>query len=278
MTNEANLNSEVLRTKGRLMYEASRVYECDGYDDSYRGVRTPVAGVGRAVAGENLYVSSMDTKGLHRPALDIDAPLAWVKRSDGSDCIYVDAKCSKRRYANLFRVLREFRLVDAGYTVPLTQAQTRECYEQDRSNCVDPAPITEYMRALAPGWDQSYDQLLRCAYESIEGAEDEEASPEAERVVGPGMKNPILLPLYVKAMVLNSTSNHHLYLNTILSWEGYVRVLDALAKAGVIDGLWVKHMKTCFKATFLRPPWLNKEGSGKRASVEDILLAQLTFG
>ena len=281
MTNESNLNTEVRNTKGRLMYKTSDESYQDDYGMSSREVRTPVAGIGASVANSRLLVSSKDNRGLHRPALDIDVPMAWVKRSDGSDCIYVDVVCSKRRYEYLFQVLREFRLVDAAYTTPLTREDTRRCYEADRQSCVDPGPITDCVVEMAPSWSESYDQLLRYSYDMIEGDADMPRPPESKRVIGPDMKHPILLPLHVDVVALKSTTNHHLYLNTILSLDGYKRVLNALQRARIVERQWSQSADT-FGATFLRPPWVNKHGGpssaiGKKADVEDILKAKRAF-
>jgi hypothetical protein len=242
------------------MYSASSRLVGDNYDSHREETFIPVENLGSPDNPATL-VSSRDARGLHRPALDIDLPVTWVKRSDGSDHIWIDVKCSRRAYANLLQVLREFRLIDTNYVKPLDKAESALCYELDRYPAIDSAAITDYMKDRAGTFNGSFDQLLREAADPAVGH-----APGA--VSGPQMKHPVLLPLHVGAVVLDSTSNHHLYLDTILSWDGYARVLLALKRAKIIESkyflLAIRRQATC-----LRPPWFTKGHMSK--SVEEFL-------
>jgi hypothetical protein len=208
-------------------------------------------------------VTSRDAKGLHRPALDIDLPIAWVKRSNGDDHIWIDARCSKRAYRNLLQVLREFRIIDTSYVKPLSAEEAAKCYSLDSEVVVDTKAITAYMKSHAASYDGSFDQLLREAAEN--------AVSTTHQVPGPKMAHPILLPLHVDAVVVDSASNHHLYLDTILSWDGYERVLGALKRAKIIEKKYYL-MSIYREATCLRPPWAPKARMQK--SVEEFLASR----
>ena len=247
------------KTRGRLLYVTSTKVINGGYDCKEEETFTPVENLGNPT-NPAILVTSRDANCLHRPALDIDVPIAWVHRSDGTDHIWVDVKCSERAYNHLLQVLREFRIIDAAYTKPLTTDEAEACYALDRETTIDSKAVTAYMKAMAPLFRGSFDQLLREAAHHY--------TTPVDSVPGPEMRHPKLLPLHVGAVVVDSTSNHHLYLDTILSWDGYARVLFALKRAKIIERGYFS-MGIQRRATLLRPPWAHK-GPAKQ-SVEEFL-------
>lgn len=60
----------------------------------------------------------------------------------------------------------------------------------------------------------------------------------------------------------SSTAGHfHLYFPTLaLEWDAYVELLDALAKAGILEERYVAHSKERGQ-TLLRPPGVEKPGA-----------------
>jgi hypothetical protein len=67
----------------------------------------------------------------------------------------------------------------------------------------------------------------------------------------------------VTLMESSTAGHHHLYADHLMTWKQYKRVLDAMAKAGLIEeGYYRAALRQ--NATFLRPPWVKKDPKPKR--------------
>ncbi len=69
----------------------------------------------------------------------------------------------------------------------------------------------------------------------------------------------VVLDIDVPAMLVESSTpgHHHLYVSTLMSWEKYAAVLNALADAGIIeDGYRNSSLARGFSA--VRLPWIGK--------------------
>jgi hypothetical protein len=243
-------------TKEKVAIEAKgrrvRFHDVTTWDDGYGGHDTVTNRWDEPLATANM-VSSIDSKGLHRPALDIDLPVVLVPAKPGhfsATHLWIDVKCSDRAYQNLIKVLREFRIIDVGYLIGLNKQGSEECYAMDAKETQTPRALTDYMIENFATFKGSFDQLL---YKAAE----ETKPTRSDLVRGPAMKNPRLLPLFVDAYLVESSANYHLYLDTILSWDGYYRVLEALRKARIINKSWLQ-LSLQLKRTDLRPPWAQK--------------------
>jgi hypothetical protein len=63
---------------------------------------------------------------------------------------------------------------------------------------------------------------------------------------------------YDAELIASSTPGHfHLYLNKQIRWDDYVRVLEAMEKAGLIQSGWAQSGRTR-GMTFLRKPGISK--------------------
>ena len=78
------------------------------------------------------------------------------------------------------------------------------------------------------------------------------------------------LPLFdldgVAAEIYESSTegHHHLYINHPVSWDSYVRLLDAMADCGIVDKFWVEHQKERGFALLRHPSVEKDEGHYSR--------------
>jgi hypothetical protein len=192
-----------------------------------------------------ILVGSKNGSGLHLPALDLDGKVALTKTDTGY-ALWVDAPGS----AFALRRLRKL-LVRTGISpnVVPSKLHPQLVYALERDHAVDTAAITKWLLAKHVGFAGSYDGLLLAA----NCATDDNAL-----VQGPLMSHPYRIPLQVQALLIDSTSNHHLYLERSLSMEDYRALLKALKRAGVIErGFCDLSIKR--GGSFLRLPWVSKK-------------------
>lgn len=73
-----------------------------------------------------------------------------------------------------------------------------------------------------------------------------------------GLHRPVI-DLDVGARLIASTTpgHGHLYLDTPLTWEQYLRLLDVLVELGLVEAGYVRASRTR-EATFVRPEWVRK--------------------
>jgi len=77
-------------------------------------------------------------------------------------------------------------------------------------------------------------------------------------VDGEPLHRPVLDLDFPAALIPSSTPEHfHLYLNHAVTWAGYVELLDALAKVGVLEPSYVEASKRR-GYTAVRLPWIAK--------------------
>lgn len=69
----------------------------------------------------------------------------------------------------------------------------------------------------------------------------------------------VMLDIDIRSRLIESSTpgHHHLYIDKVMSWRKYKRLLRAMYKAGIIEkGYYQVSVKR--KATHLRPPWVEK--------------------
>jgi hypothetical protein len=218
---------------------ATKVKELsDGYGRNVREeVRTLEPDQNRAAL-----VGSKNDFGQHLPALDIDGNVALTT----GRILWVDAPFASR---SALRRLRKV-LVRTGISpkVAPSRQHPQQVYAPDRDRTVDTHSITRRMREERAG-RTSYSELL---YDTFH-------SPVAfPPVQGPLMSNPYRIPLQVPALLIDSTNNHHLYLEHALSWKSYKALLKAMQKAGIIEQGFCK-LSIKRGESFLRLPWVSKK-------------------
>lgn len=100
-------------------------------------------------------------------------------------------------------------------------------------------------------------------------ASEDEANLISSEVEGAaGIHLPVLDIDFPARLVPSSTEGHfHLYLDSYVAWDKYLRVLEALADAGLIERGYYEVAKIR-KATFVRKPGVKKEdGDSNSAQV-----------
>jgi hypothetical protein len=114
------------------------------------------------------------------------------------------------------------------------------------------------------GEDPEWDALVQ----PIEPADSlATANVITSQVAGaPGMHK-VAIDIDLPAVLIPSTTpgHYHLYIDQIMSWEVYTRLLDALAIAGVIEFGYARASKIR-GCTSLRLPWIKKDPSEKGTS------------
>ena|ERR1700755_1226139 len=70
----------------------------------------------------------------------------------------------------------------------------------------------------------------------------------------------VVLDIDVPAALVDSTTpgRHHLYIDTPMSWDVYVRLLEAMQEAGILEAGYVNASKDR-GFTAVRLPWVRKE-------------------
>lgn len=74
------------------------------------------------------------------------------------------------------------------------------------------------------------------------------------------------LPIHVQK---SSNGNNHLYINKKITWDKYVKVMEAMADAGILEEGYVNASKSRGYSA-VRPPWVKKGTLIPIASSEDI--------
>lgn len=76
------------------------------------------------------------------------------------------------------------------------------------------------------------------------------------------------------AVCPSSNRNHsHLYINKRISWEAYVRILDAFLAAGLLDKFWVEQTKTRGYALLRLPNILKPSGAPSSKGPQNVMPA-----
>lgn len=113
------------------------------------------------------------------------------------------------------------------------------------------------------GDTESFDARRELIGLSTQPAVVKHADVVSSQIVGESDMHSIMLDLDVPAhLVPSSTPGHsHLYIDVKVPWHTYLRLLSALADAGVIERGYVGASKKR-GGTFLRLPWVKKKKGG----------------
>lgn len=87
----------------------------------------------------------------------------------------------------------------------------------------------------------------------------EKANVITSEIVGSSLHAPVI-DLDVPALLVPSTTlgHSHLYIDVPMRWDRYVRLLDALAHAGIIEEGYAR-ASIARGFTAVRPPWVKKK-------------------
>ena len=112
------------------------------------------------------------------------------------------------------------------------------------------------------GSDSSYDK----AEQGEEAGIFEGANVVTSQVAGAPSLHRIMLDIDFEAhLIPSSTEGHyHLYLDRMLSWDEYKKVLDVLGEVGILQPGYVAASKKK-GATYLRLPWVKKADTMPKA-------------
>jgi TusA-related sulfurtransferase len=192
----------------------------------------------------------------HKPALDIDGPVAAVRNGDDL-CIWIDVPKASRDWKKFVRLLMAAGIVDARTlaAAKTSRASRLVAYNEIRSDCLDPSPLTEWVRGVGPDWNGSFDELLVTAQLFID--ESDATLSLGTHHEGPVMGNPFPLWLRVPATLLNSSHNHHLYVDCPVPLVSYRKMVRSASMAGVLER-GIRKQLFYRGATYLRPPWITK--------------------
>jgi hypothetical protein len=116
--------------------------------------------------------------------------------------------------------------------------------------------------------EEGEDSYGKFRVEVLQAARPQNAKIVSSRVLQDGKAtkyHTLMLDLdYPVTLMESSTAgHHHLYADHLMTWKQYKRVLEAMAKAGLIEQGYY-HAALRQEATFLRPPWVKKDPSPKR--------------
>lgn len=76
--------------------------------------------------------------------------------------------------------------------------------------------------------------------------------------INAALHRPLLDLDFPAAVIPSSTEGHcHLYIDKLLTWDQYERLLDVMAEIGLLEDGYVKASKAR-RCTFLRLPWVKK--------------------
>lgn len=116
--------------------------------------------------------------------------------------------------------------------------------------------LTDNALFLVRHWATSSDDPNQDA--RVETANSASANVVSSVLKGTELHRPVLDIDIPAALIPSSTPGHsHLYIDRLLSWPQYEKLLAALADAGIIErGYYDTAVKR--KATFVRLPWIKK--------------------
>jgi hypothetical protein len=211
----------------------------DGYGTWKEEVRTLESDLTKAAL-----VGSKNGFQMHLPVLDIDGKVA-LSIGGSHVALWVDAPGSMWALHRLRKVLERTGISPKAVR---EQEHPQLAYSRDRDLTVDTRAVTQHLLKARVGFTGSYDELLR---------REVRTSEETPFVLGPPMYHPYRIPLQVPALLVDSTSNHHLYLERALSWTDYRDLLKALKRAGIIEKGFCD-LSILRGESFLRLPWVSK--------------------
>lgn len=207
------------------------------------------------VVAEAALVGSLTREGMHAPALDVDVPATVTLDEQGRFTLWLHGtgRVRWRRAATALHA--------AGLGPKPGRAASRRdrvcAYASTRGRCIDEGDRSAMLRGIGPTLPDSFAHAVTLAT-TLAWNDPEGNHPTVPLTVGPHLTDPWPLRLHVPAMLLPSTHNWHLYLETTLPWPTYRDLLVGLGRARILEAGYVGASLERGQ-TQLRLPWVSKD-------------------
>lgn len=210
---------------------------------------------GATLVSSRLDVSDDRPAENHAPCLDIDHRAALTTAADGAVTLWVDG-LGHTDWLWAVEAFEGAALSDVDRRDPVagpgTLTKRLELLAAEPA-AVNGALVRDLARVVGPDFDGTYAQMMGAVLESATTGHPCGA-PVAEV---PRMADPWPLRLTGPALLLPSTSNHHLYVEQPMPWVDYERFLLSLLSTRLVEPGYISASLER-QATHLRLPWVLK--------------------
>jgi hypothetical protein len=197
-----------------------------------------------------------DSTGRHAPCLDVDVPAALTVDDTGLFTLWVDG-LSAEQWAGTQRAMLAAGLLTE--TLGEHEWHHRErltAFRAARTH-FDGPQVAAGLRAVGAQATEPYDQVLSAALAACDTGHPSGAPVTNTPPSGCDLTDPWPFKLAGPAVLLPSTSNHHLFLETPLTAAQYENLLRQLLSSGWVEPGYI-YASLERAATHLRLAWIAK--------------------